>query len=176
MRCYFLLLTFANTDKCCTNAYFDLSEWLRFFTVAPVTEAGWKPLRRKCSAAACSSGTLCTHIKTSLQECERGSAFKTGIYRHLWNSLVCRPTHTNTLPCICSYIVTHWEDISSPSPLYESLCFAMATENKWSTQLKLGDTSEQHVGILLLNWIGFDLTVHIHSYLKKKKKSLLAAP
>lgn len=134
IRCYFLLPTFVNTNKSCTNAYFDLCKWLHSSSQWVLSQRlGRTPLRRMWSeaAAACSSGTLCTHIKTSLPDCVCGSACKTGICRHLWNSL-CR--HVNTLLWICLDLVTHGEDINIfPAPLYESFFFATVTEQKLNT-------------------------------------------
>lgn len=144
------------------------SEWLCFFAAAfPVTEA-WarEPLRRKCSAAAsaCSSGTLCTHIKTSLQECVHGSAFKTGQYCLRWNGLVCEThphQHTHVAAFICSYLVTRWEDsrIIPSSPIWISTsALDLTPEKKMINSLR--NVLAPELNLLLI------LTLHV-SYTKK---------
>lgn len=103
-----------NADKkLCANVYFDLSKWLCFFT---------EPLRKNCSAAAaCSSGILCTHIKTSLQGC---------VAMHLKQvdeTVWCRnpPTHTHTHANIYLFMSCHTYRQIFPS--YEPVSFAFSS-------------------------------------------------
>lgn len=124
------------------------SKRLGFVTAAfPVTEAGPEPSRRNCSAsaaAACTSGTLCTHIKTSLQECVHGSAFKTGGYCHLLKTLLCAnpPTWTHAHADVYLSVSCHTLHILMPLqvPRFSRSALLLAPEKKLrdvSTQLKL---------------------------------------